>query len=211
MKKCMWSWLGTLGLLVLLLTAFGQTAYAQLVPPAGTVRITNLQAVGSGCPPGSAVASVSPDRQSFTIAYSQYTAEVGPGVPRIEARKNCGVILNVQYPVGFTISIVSVDYRGFADLDDDTVGTVAGQYFFMGQFPQVEFEEPIFGPAFDNYEIRDLFLTGVFQLSCRQRRALIINNEVRVQARSGQGGLMTADNTTGTFQETFGIVWRRCP
>ena len=190
-----------------LLIFFGQSVHAQLAPPAGTVRIESIEAIGSGCPPGTFVDSISGDQLAFTLAYSEYTAEDGPEVPRLEARKNCNIILDITYPIGWTFAIFAVDFRGFADLENNTVGTVAAQYFFQGQSPQIEFERQGFGPIFDNYEIRDEIATIVAQFGpCGGGKSLNINTEVRVQ---GEGAL-TADTTTGSFEQVYALVWQQC-
>ena len=124
-------WSGAVGVLLIF---FAQSVHAQLAPPPGTVRIESIEAIGTGCPPGSFVDSISGDQLAFTLAYSEYTAEDGPGIPRLEARKNCNIILDITYPVGWTFAIFAVDFRGFADLESNTEGTVAAQYFFQGQF-----------------------------------------------------------------------------
>ena len=197
-------WSGAVGVLLIF---FAQSVHAQLAPPPGTVRIESIEAIGTGCPPGSFVDSISGDQLAFTLAYSEYTAEDGPGIPRLEARKNCNIILDITYPVGWTFAIFAVDFRGFADLESNTVGTVAAQYFFQGQSPQVEFEQQGFGPVFDNYEIRDEIATIVAQFGpCGGGKSLNINTEVRVQ---GEGAL-TADSTTGSFQQIYALVWQQC-
>jgi hypothetical protein len=197
-------WFGVVGMLLIFVA---QSAYAQLAPPPGTVRIESIEAIGSGCPPGTFVDNISGDQLAFTLAYSEYTAEDGPGIPRTEARKNCNVLLDITYPIGWTFAIFAVDFRGFADLDNNTVGTVAAQYFFQGQSPQVEFEKQIFGPVFDNYEIRDEIATRVTQFGpCGGGKSLNINTEVRVQGT----GALTADSTTGSFQQIYAFVWQQC-
>ncbi len=202
-------WFGVMGVVGVLFAVLEQSASATMavVPPRGTVQIESVDAIGTGCPPETFITTISEDQLAFTLAYSEYTAEEGEGVPRTEARKNCNIILNITYPVGFTFAILAIDFRGFADLDEETVGTVAAQYFFQGQVPQVEFEQEIFGPFFDNYELRDEIATINAQFGqCGGGRALNINTEVRVQG----SGIMTADNTTGSFQQIYALVWQRC-
>jgi hypothetical protein len=180
--------------------AFGQTA---VVPPGGSVTINSLSWSGNGCPPGTVVGNISGDNESFTLAFSEYTAEIGPGVSRRDRRKICMILVDLDIPAGFQYSVVDVDYRGFADLDE----------FVQGQPNSVRNIHFFDGPFFDNYEERDTFATLTYS-QCGGGRTLVFDTEVAVRRLSGSatdaGGAMTVDNITGTFDTRYAIVWREC-
>src|SRR4029453_11367189 len=71
---------------------------------------------GTGCAPGTAEVALSDDHQAVTVMYSEFVAEVGPGIPLSASRKNCQLNINVHVPGGITFAIAEVDYRGFADI-----------------------------------------------------------------------------------------------
>lgn len=190
---------------VLVLLAFvGQSAYAQVTPPPGTVTINNAQFIGTGCQPNTFTNNISEAR--LTLSYSGYTAEDGVSIAPLEARKNCNIILDIT-SVGYRLGIISIDFKGFADLlDANTIGTLVAQYFFQGQSPQVEFVRQQAGPLFDNYELRDQKITTEVMFGPCGGGALNINTEVRVQ---GTGAMLT-DTTTGLFQQIYTLVWQSC-
>src|SRR5262245_26853485 len=71
-------------------------------PDPSQIHITDIQYNGSGCPPDSAVIDLAPDGQAFTVIYSQYAAEIGPGLPLSASRRNCQLNLMIHVPQGFT-------------------------------------------------------------------------------------------------------------
>ena len=92
-----------------LLGLFNVTALAQT--PSGVV-INNIQVVGSGCPVGSYNASISPDGQAFSLLLDQFVAESTMQNPIV--RLMCELKVNIRVPRGWTFSVFSDDYRGFA-------------------------------------------------------------------------------------------------
>lgn len=188
----------------ILLTFFKQSAYAQVTPPPGTVTINNAQFIGTGCQPTTFTHNISEDL--LTLSYSDYTAEDGVGIAPLEARKNCNIILDIT-SIGYRFGIISVDFKGFADLlDSSTTGTLAAQYFFQGQSPQVEFIQQRTGPFFDNYVLRDGKTATEVMFGPCGGGALNINTEVRVQGT----GAMMADTMSGLFQQIYALVWQQC-
>lgn len=203
-------WFDVMIVVGVLFAFFGQSSNAQVAsPPPGTVRINSIQAMGTGCLPGTIFTqNITVDR--LTLSYSGYNAEVGEGVPAVDARKTCNIILDIAYPSEFTFAISTVSFKGNANLDTGTVGTLAAQYFFQGQSPQVEFVQQSTGPFIGNYETPDLAPTPtsgpVMFGPCGGSGALNINTEVRVQGI----GTMTADTTTDLFQQIYTFVWKQC-
>lgn len=71
-----------------------------VAPDPGDVRIVSVSAIGSGCPAGHAFATVDSTGTIFDVAFDQYIVEVGPGLTASDARKNCRVSLNIEFPQG---------------------------------------------------------------------------------------------------------------
>lgn len=205
-------WFGVVIVMGVLFVFARQSTYAQAPPltPTGPVTINNIEAIGTGCPPGTVAHSISPEKQTLTLAYSDYTAEIGAGIPLLEAGKNCNIILNITYPSASRFGITAVNFKGFANLDADVTSTLAAQYFFQGQSPQVEFVLQSNGlNFFGDYDVRDeLIPTQVTYGPCGGSGTLNINTEVRLQ---GTGtGVMLAETTTGKFQQIYALDWQQC-
>lgn len=75
-----------------------------LVPPAPSpsdVKIISVSAIGSGCPAGHAWVNIDATGTIFDVSFDQYAVSVGPGSTATDARKNCRVSINLQFPAGF--------------------------------------------------------------------------------------------------------------
>src|SRR5687768_9678338 len=95
------------------LVPIGETQ-ADTAPDFVTVEVKTVN--GSDCTAVSAAHAPPPDRTAFTDTYSQFLAQAGPGSDPTDIRKNCQLVIQVNYPQGFTFGIAKADYRGFAHL-----------------------------------------------------------------------------------------------
>ena len=84
----------------LLFSLAATTPLSAVAPDPSTVRIVSISAIGSGCPAGHAFATVDETGTIFDVAFDEYIVEVGPGFTASDARKNCRVSLNVEFPQG---------------------------------------------------------------------------------------------------------------
>ena len=90
---------------------------------AATVTLGQPSYGGTGCPSGSASATVSPDGQELSIVFDKFVAKNG--------RKGCALSIPVKVPNGFQVSIYTMDYRGY--VAPKTTGRLSTDYFFAGQ------------------------------------------------------------------------------
>ena len=98
-------------------------------PNPSQTYIAGLTYGGTGCPPGTVASSFSPDRTTFTMIFDSFIASSGPGVPVTDSRKNCQINVDMRYPSGWSYSIVSVDYRGYASLPAGVSATQKATYY----------------------------------------------------------------------------------
>ena len=110
------------------LSALIASAAAQGPKPSETY-IAGLTYGGSGCPAGSVASAFSPDRKTFTMIFDSFVASSGTGVPITEGRKNCQINVDMRYPQGWSYSIVTVDYRGYASLPAGVTATQKSTYY----------------------------------------------------------------------------------
>jgi hypothetical protein len=177
------------------------------------VKLRSIAFAGSGCPAGSVAGNVSQDLTAFTLLFDQYIAEVGPGVPFSEKRKNCQLNIDFDFPQGWSYSLLTLDYRGYVSLDPRVTGTQQSSYYFQGQFTTARLRTPMVGPIDQDYQIRDVLgLSSVVWSPCGATRSLNINSEIRLDnSRNRLGrGLMTTDSIDGNVKLIYGIQWRRC-
>ncbi len=119
----------------LLSTGFAITAAITVASaqPADPIRLGYPDVRGTGCPAGTASASLSPDQTALSILFDSYVVEAGELVGgALTGRKNCDISVPLKVPQGYAMSIIAVDYRGFVDLPKNASATFSSEYFFAG-------------------------------------------------------------------------------
>lgn len=182
-------------------------------PPEERMAIELVAMAGSGCKPGSTDVAVSPDNTAFTVIYSEYLAQAGPGIPLIEGRKNCQINVLVNVPAGFTFAISKVDYRGYAFLQPGASAMQRANYYFQGMTQGVFETHRLAAPMDDNWIISDeVPVASLVWHPCGDQRNLNINTELRVSAgTSTDASFVAMDSTDGTIETTYHFEWMRCP
>ncbi|HZG05916.1 MAG TPA: DUF4360 domain-containing protein [Streptomyces sp.] len=171
---------------------------------------------GSGCPLGTAAVAVSPDNTAFTVTYSNYLAQVGVGAKPTDFRKNCQLNLAVRVPQGFTYAVASVDYRGYAYLENGATATQKAHYYFQGQEETNEGIHNFKGPFDDNWQTNDVTPIGALVWApCGELRNFNINTELRVNAGTSNTKETTSfiamDSADGSVNTTYQLAWKKCP
>lgn len=176
------------------------------------VRVRHINYAGTGCPAGSVAQNLAPDGKAFTLLFDQYVAEAGPGVALTAGRKNCAINVDLDFPQGWSYSILDVDYRGFVQLDAGATAEQKSAYYFQGDFRTASLATVMRGPLTKDYQIRDsLGLEALVWSPCGASRSLNINTQVRTAALSRSArGLITIDSIDGELTHVYGIRWRRC-
>jgi hypothetical protein len=183
--------------------------------PTEQMAIEVLTVNGSGCEPGTAAVAVSADNTAFTVTYSDYLAMVGVGASPTDFRKNCQLNLAVQVPSGFTYAIASVDYRGYAFLEQGATGQQRASYYFQGSPSTAEHSETFTGAMDDNWTVTDVTeLPALVWAPCGELRNFNINTELRVSAGTSDPSKTTSfmmmDSTDGEIETEYQLAWREC-
>jgi hypothetical protein len=181
-------------------------------PPTGEIVITVVKAQGSGCKPRTTAVAISPDREAFTVTYSDYLAQVGVGARPADSRKDCRLRLKLDVPRGYTYAIVKADYRGFAHLERGATGLETANYHFHESAETAPVTHRYNGPFEDNWEATDT--AQVVYAPCNRTRHLNINTELRVSAGTSNPNsttsFMSMDSTDGSFDTKYHFAWRQC-
>ncbi len=155
--------------------------------------------------------SIASDKQAFTLSFGSYIAEMGPGIPLRDSRKNCQITLTLTVPSGWQFSVGTFDYRGFADLPRKTKAVAITQYYFQGQSGTWGVSHTINGPFWDPFQFTDK-IPLLSWSPCGEQRALNVNTSIAVRnsgARSRAAWAGT-DSVDGYLTQKWGISWRRC-
>lgn len=189
-------------------------------PEAAQVYVESITAGGTGCPGGTDPRNgtvrydLSESRDAFTMIFDEYFVEAGPGISRRGNRKACNINLNLHIPQGWSWSVGSVDYRGYAFLDRNVVGTQTATYYFQGEQLQVDPTTTFYGPMDQNYRVTDKFgFASTVWSPCGDTRSLNILTNMRVNnTRNKNGfGFLQTDTADGKLEAKLLFQWRRCP
>jgi hypothetical protein len=177
-------------------------------------NITSLGLNGSGCPPASAIYTLSSDNSAVTITFSEYFAQAGPGISIAENRKNCQMTLGVRVPPGFTFGIANVDYRGYYQLDDKVTAAQQAMYYFQGRLQQATARSTLTGPIDGAYyTYRDTFdLVSTVLSPCGADSVLNIASDIRTSnaANKAGSGYISTDSTDASLTQIFNFQWQSC-
>jgi hypothetical protein len=199
MKKSLFTAIGAM---------LGIMGFASAAAALPTARIIDFGYSGTGCPAGTVDVSITPEGDRVFAGFDAYIAETGSAGTRI-ARTNCQLRVGIKFDPGWSFSVATVDYRGFAGLPQGSYGENVSAYFFAGQPPMGDARAitRLTGPFFDNYDRRDEVGLLVWSPCGSAQHDLVINNEVRV---IGRDTLMTVDSITTQVQMVFGLSWKKC-
>ncbi|WP_412078312.1 DUF4360 domain-containing protein [Streptomyces xanthophaeus] len=187
-----------------------------IVAPPDKIVIELATVNGSGCREGTAEVAVAPDNTAFTVTYSEYLAQVGPGAPPTAFRKNCQLNLRVHVPSGFTYAIVQADYRGFAFLQPGAWGQEKANYYFQGMPQTSQRTHQFNGPLNDNWQATDRTeYADLVWAPCGEKRNFNINTELRVNAGTSDPRAVTSfmamDSTDASVSTLYHLAWQVCP
>lgn len=197
--------------MAVLLALFGtQTAFADRPDPA-QVHVNSISYAGTGCPAGSVAGNLSEDLQAFTLLFDSYTAEAGPALQLSEGRKACVLNVDVHVPSGWQYSILTIDTRGYLQLEPGTSAFQQNKYYFQGDLRSVTKRSDFRGPLVKDYMFRDLIgIESTVWSPCGMNRSLNIATSAGVSASFGRRALATVDSIDGEFHLVYGLSWRRC-
>ncbi|MFE5586330.1 DUF4360 domain-containing protein [Kitasatospora sp. NPDC056531] len=194
---------------------FGSSAFGgSPPPPPERIVIDSVAVNGSGCPAGTAAVAVSPDSTAFTVTYSNYLAQVGPGSAPGDDRKNCQLDLLVHAPGGYTYAIVSAGYSGFASLAPGASGIQRASYHFQGSPRTTNSTHRFKGGFTGNWQTTDTVKVAALVFApCGEERKLDINTELQVERGTSSPSatsFMAMDSTDGSIKTVYHLAWKKC-
>jgi hypothetical protein len=166
---------------------------------------------GSGCPAGTASATVSPDGKALSIIFDDYIVEAGGETRKRLARKNCSIAIPVHVPQGFSVSIIDVDYRGYNMIPRGGKARFSAEYFFAGRRgPKVV--KNFRGAMDDEYLVRNkLGLNATVWSPCGADVNLRVNSSMMVKTnRRKEETMATVDSADFSAAMVYHLKFKRC-
>lgn len=164
---------------------------------------------GNGCPQGSASAVLSDDLKTLTILFDSFSANAGLNVGKQLDRKSCNVAIPIHVPAGISVSILSVDYRGFVGVPAGGMARFMTEYFLAGSRGPIS-SRVFRGPQDTDYLISNR-LSAVAWTPCGLDTNLRINASMLAQSnRRGDDVLATVDSIDLNAGMVFHLQTRSC-
>jgi hypothetical protein len=191
------------------LAALTLTLAATTSAHAAAVTLGDPSYGGSGCPAGSASASISPDGTALSILFDSFSVEAG-GPNANVSRKSCNISIPVKVPNGFSVSLIDADYRGFVDVPNGSSARLDTEYFFAGsQGPK--FSSTFTGPFSNSYtKSHQLAASSNIWSACGASVNLRVNSGMMVRAGRGAEALASVDSADFKSGVVYHVQYRPC-
>jgi hypothetical protein len=165
---------------------------------------------GTGCPAGTVSATLSPDAKALSLIFDQFTVAAGGTTGTSFDRKSCNVAIPVHVPNGFSVSVLSVDYRGYNHLPSRGASQFNVEYFFAGgRGPS--FRRSFYGPLDSDYTINNQILAAAEVWSaCGADVILRTNASMRVSTANNAEASATVDTEDVNAAIVYHFQYRAC-
>jgi len=180
---------------------------------AQTPIINGISYSGSGCPAGTA--SVSIVGSSFAIDFDSLDAIIGPPYPPYTVLVGCNLVVNLSLPVGFAITVDSVNYLGSTTLQTGISAVIFSALYFnfpffcigtagytgpLIDFPITAVAVPCYLPVYSGCAPWTLLYYDLI--------VELIADGTAVADQSQ--GILTIGEDTGSFRTLPNLSWQQC-
>ncbi len=165
---------------------------------------------GNGCPANSASVTLSTDAKSLSIIFDQFIVEAG-GMNKTLERKSCSIAIPVHVPQGFSVSVVSVDYRGYVSLPSQASARLTAEYFLAGSLGP-KFDRVYLGKTDTDYTFKnDIGISAQVWSPCGADTILRANAAMLVKTnRFNDEAMATVDSADFKTGILYQLQWKRC-
>lgn len=197
-------------------TILSTTLWAQGAP--GGAQITDVSMAGPGCRDASASVTLSPDNRALSILFDNFILEASASnvnQTNLRAETHCTVHMGISIPRGWQMSLVGVDYRGFADIPAQAIGYQR----FLYQIPGMQIvsmrDATARGPYSNNYTFSAMIKPGRSAWTpCGATHVRLPMTAVLGVAYQRRGhypqALMMLDSQDLDMAQKFQVAWQRC-
>lgn len=194
-------------LATLLAVALASGSAAADDPP--DIEIINAGYGGTGCPDGTATAVISEDRRSVSVLFDAYNAETAEDDWRV--RKSCNIAVSLLIPAGFSVSLLQIDYRGYANIPSGGRGWFRSEYFFAGDRGPVYLHP--FTPGHETNYLLTNWVGGAVWSPCGMDVIARANTSIlaeRRRSRPTDEASVTVDTADIRGGIIYHLDWRTC-
>lgn len=168
----------------LLASLIGAPPAADPPPPQnpGRVTVELVADFGSGCAPGTAFVSISPNNSDIHVDYGQYLAWIGPGASPIDFRKYCQANLVVHMPAGWSYAVTGHTHIALVNLAAGASATLRANSVFLGRpTASIPHLHTFTGPLNDELAVDDTIGAESWEYSrCDVPETLQIATDLRI-------------------------------
>ncbi len=165
---------------------------------------------GNGCPAGSVSATLSPDAKSLSLLFDQYIVEAGGESGKRFDRRSCNIAIPVRVPQGLSVSVLTIDYRGYNNIPAGARTDFNVEYFFAGTRGPA-FRRTFRGPVNDDYLIRNkLTAESIVWSACGADVNLRTNSSIRISTTGNNEAMATVDSEDVSAAIIYQFQWRKC-
>lgn len=198
---------------------FGAILALSLETLAQNVVIRGVRLAGTGCSGAAGSALVTPDGQTLSVLFDNYSVEIGQGSSSPQAtslQKDCRVLIDVDVKAGVQYALQQTDYRGFAAMPASAWGLHRFTQIVPNQ-PVVSMREAtIKGPSSGDYAVSIKQKPGrLIYSACNSRSQtiellsqLFVNYYPNTSDRSI--AMINLDSADTGLSSSFKVSWRPC-
>ena len=168
---------------------------------------------GSGCPQGTAVATVSPDGSSISFLFDAFKGEYLQRNDRSKTSAQCSIRVPIQVEDGYMVQATYIDLRGFTEVGPSaflriTASGLAGNGRAFGRFSsQSEIRGPYSADFFKRQTVQQI---APGNRKCHDVNEIQINLHAQILGRT-TGGMFTLDSgDIGSDGVTVGVAIVPC-
>jgi len=168
---------------------------------------------GTGCPQDTVTQVMNAERTLFTLMFSNYIAFARPGSGPGDGRKDCQINFDLRFPPGYSYTIATIDYRGFANVAATHTATQSSVYYFSGYPAQARLGTVFKGPMALDYNLRDVLPVEAWVWApCGVRVPVNIKTALSINSSADRtkSSMITTDSVDGKVYHIQGLTWKGC-
>lgn len=167
---------------------------------------------GTGCPAGSASATLTSDGSVLSVLFDSFFAEAGNTTGRRIDRKNCSLRIPVNVANGYQVALLAFDYRGFSAVPYGGSAVLDASYSYIGQPYPVRFSKSFRQGASGNFSVTNELISQTFTWSpCGKQVMLEASVSARTTAPSNmQQTMLAVDSLDVTAGILYSVRFQRC-